>query len=135
MDPLDILKLIQENNQQTKDDLSIRFDDYNKSISTLFTTEMSDMKGRITDLKDQVVKQNGSVRDLREWKVDATKDIETLKTESKDRKVNSRNLILFVVGQVIFIAVFMIGLYVNNSKAHKKMIEDIKTEVSISKIK
>ena len=128
METLEIIKLIRECNTETKNDMAKRFDDYNKSMSLLFTSEIGEVKSDIKDLTSQVTEQNHSVRNLKEWRVGAEKDLGKLMEDAKDKQANKRKNTLFIIGQIVIIVLAFVGIYFNN-KSTVKDINTVKTEL------
>jgi hypothetical protein len=133
MNDLETIKLIIDCNKETKEDFSKRFDDYNRSMSLLITSEVSDIKDDIKDLTKQVSIQNGTVRNIAEWRVDASKDILGLKSVNDERRKNRRSNTLFFIGQIVFIIMVALGWYFTSKKVSNTEREVKKVLVEIKK--
>lgn len=128
MDPLEILKLIQENNKETKNDMVKRFDDYNRSITLLFTTEIGDVKDNIKKLEERVAIQNGSVRTLKEWRGVVDEKLATIEKESNKRADNKKTFWYFLIAQIVIVTIFVVGLYVEDKREKVNIVEPNKVE-------
>jgi len=116
MKDIEIIKLIKDCNQEVKEDILQRFDNYNKSISLLFTNELSDVKESIKILDKKVSEQNSSVRSIAEWKILANNDINILKKSKINSRINRRSTWIFIISQIVFITMLALGWYFSNKK-------------------
>lgn len=102
------------------------FDTHTSSISTLLTNETEGIKEHIKRLEAQVIKQNGSVRDLKEWK--AKHDgIEQEKESQSKKSLSTLQAIGIVIGAIIGIATITLSI-VNTVKSHNRDIQAQRVE-------
>lgn len=96
-----IIDYVQECEKNTFDAIDKALDKRFKSLSELIAYENQDVKERINDLKKQVAIQNGSVRELKEWRA---------KQEGKEAgKSNYIKSIIQAGGFLIAIIMMLIG--------------------------
>ena len=73
-------------------------DGYTKAVTILITSETGNIKESIKELKEQVSKQNGSIRELKEWKA-GYEGAEKAKEKSSVKSIQIWGLIIaFLVG-------------------------------------
>lgn len=117
MSDKEIFECVDKKNQIVIETVSKLFDSHTTSIATLITTENQGLKDHIKRLEDQVIKQNGSVRDLREWRsrVDGATEA---KSEVQRKKLSTWQM----VGIVFAVAVGLTTatLSVVNTVANKR---------------
>jgi hypothetical protein len=89
MTDLEIITLIEDKNLLTVQNMETLMGGFCKSMSTLITTETQDIRHSINELTKRVEKQNGSVRELNEWKA-RHEGVEEGKDESHEKDVRKK---------------------------------------------
>lgn len=109
---------IDQKNQVVINTVKELFDTHTTSIVTLITTENEAIKAHIKKLEDQVIRQNGSVRDLKEWR--ANHDGKEQEKESNNkRKLSSWQITGIIVAAFIGIATITMSI-INTVKADRR---------------
>ena len=117
---------IDRKNEVVIDAVKTLFDAHTSSISTLLTSETEGIKEHIKRLETQVIKQNGSVRDLKEWK--ARHDgIEEANENHKKRNLSSWQVAGIVIAALIGLSTVTLSI-INTVKSHNRDVQAQKVE-------
>jgi len=100
MSDKEIFECVENKNQKVIETVSKLFDSHTSSIATLITTENQGIKDHIKKLEDQVIKQNGSVRDLREWR-SRLDGVAEAKGEIQRKKLSSWQVAGIIIAAII----------------------------------
>lgn len=128
MTDLEIHNCIEQKNQMVIDTVKELFGSHTSSIATLITSETQGIKEHIKKLEDQVTKQNGSVRDLKEWR--ARHDgIEDERSKQVAIGINKRGLSLQHIAVTVSVLALLVmaTFQVMNYKKSRATSEEVAT--------
>jgi len=132
MNDIEVIQCIEERDDKLFKNVKDLIDGYTSSVTTLVTTENQNIKHSIDALTERVKRQNGSVRELNEWRaglegMEKAKD-SVVKTKAENRADIQKRL------QLIATVIMALGLCITGyfsffgsqqSKINNKKIESL----------
>lgn len=106
---------------------------YTSSLTLLITTETQDIRHSIDELTKRVEKQNGSVKNLNEWKAEC-EGVKKEKSKCDERKTINWTKTFQVVGALIAMGMLGLGVWTLINTANKILIKQDNLGIPIETI-